>query len=82
VSSGVDYCLTLILILQKKRRVLFGSDEEEAERLAIELVGGVGLEVSNPVEGGELGERVAPSAETQDVQKSWNPSLIFVPVWR
>ena len=58
MSSGVNSCLTLILILQKKRRVLFDSDkDEEVERLATELAGGAGLEVSNPVEGGKLGER-------------------------
>ena len=45
--------------------MLIDSDEEkEAERLAIELAGGTGLEVSNPVEEGELRESVAPNAET------------------
>jgi len=39
----------LALVLQKRRRVTFDSDEEEmVDRLAAELAGGADLEVSSP----------------------------------
>ena len=47
--------------------VLFDSDEEEeAVRLMTRLASETGLEVSSTMEGGELGKRVAPCAETKD----------------
>ena len=48
--------MTLIFVLEKKRKVNFDSDEDRVERLATELVGDADLEVSNPMEEDEFGE--------------------------
>jgi len=48
-------CLVLTLILQKRRQVDYGSDEEELERMT--AVGGG----SNPEEGDEVEQEAPPS---------------------
>ena len=52
-SSGIGPYLTLIIVLQKKHKVVFNSDEDRIERSATELVGDTDLGVSSPVEGDE-----------------------------
>ena len=48
--------MTLVLILQKKRRVVFDSNEqEEVDKLANGLADGTGLRVSSSVEEDEMG---------------------------
>ena len=69
--------MTLIVILQKKCKFIFDSEEERMERLATELVGYTDLEVlSIPIEG-KSAERDTLSTAIQVGREIHNLSVLL-----
>ena len=69
--------MTLTFVLEKKRKVVFDSDEEMMERLESEPVRSTDLGVSSPVEEDESGGRDTLSATPQMRRESQSLSILL-----